>query len=197
MAGSPDPAFAGGIFIPLSRYPYGVCPRAHFPMAGSPDPMIIDVCPVALDPDMRGARPDGFHLNARWRRRFGDHRRARGSGRRDRFVRGHDHGLCMVRHASAEHDARDYRQNTQCYFFHNFPLLGRRRQPWFCAIPRDGLKHYILGGGEEQVGRFATQRRGRQGEQPMWAELWTSKVSVLRFSGVGLFSVYADIRVSL
>jgi hypothetical protein len=143
MARRPDPAFAGGIFVPMARNPGGIDARAGFPMAGHPDPAITGVHPIAADPRVRGIRGWTFHFGPRCGRRFCHHDGARRARRRHGFVGGHNHGL-MMRGASAEDHARHDRQNAKHCFFHNF----------------FGWQEHILGECRVQMGRFATRNRG-------------------------------------
>ena len=125
MALGPDPA-AGRLSVPMTGNPGGAYARASFPMSGDPDPVICAVHPVAGYPRMRGVGSGTFHFHS-WRGwRFGYHDGAGSPGRRHRLGRSHDHGWFVVRGASAENDARDYRHNAKYYFFHNF--LGRLEQ---------------------------------------------------------------------
>jgi hypothetical protein len=93
----------------------------------------------------------------------------------------------MMGNAPAQQDASGHYQwqnaKPHYFFLHNFPQFGWSGQPWFSGIPADGCGQYILGGRRGRMGRFATRGRG--------------EVSLLRFSGAALFSVYAVIRVSL
>src|SRR5581483_11196333 len=55
VAGRPQPASGGGIFIPMAGHPGGIFAGAHFPMTGRPYPMTVDKCPITLNPNVRRA----------------------------------------------------------------------------------------------------------------------------------------------
>ena len=119
MAGRPNPAGAARIFVPMPGNPGGIDARARFPMAGDPNPMIVRVLPISVDPYVRGIGCGAFHFGARRRRRFVHHDGASRAGGCHGFIRGYNHGL-MVRDASAEEHPCDYRQYAKYCFFHSF-----------------------------------------------------------------------------
>jgi len=155
MAGGPNPAFAFGIFIPMTWDPDGVYARAQFPMARDPGPSAVYVAPVALYPDMTFAWREPFDFSSRRRRFLGHHHGSCRLGRH-RF-RGHDHGA-MVRRAASQKEARGQWQNAECYSLHNVHLFGWHGQPGVGCFQLMAFGEYIPKVSEDRWGTVLLQK---------------------------------------
>jgi hypothetical protein len=157
----PNPSLFGRVFVPMPRHPDGIHARALFPMAGCPEPMVIAIIPVSRHPDVGLARSGSFHLRPqRWRLLPHHHRSRRRC--RDGF-RGHDHGLMIMRSAPAQYRCAHHHQRQNAkrnYFLHKFFPLGWRGQPWFFAIPANGLRNISSMAGKGRWGTLLLRSGG-------------------------------------
>jgi hypothetical protein len=193
----PNPSLFGRVFVPMPRHPDGIHARALFPMAGCPEPMVIAIIPVSRHPDVGLARSGSFHLRPqRWRLLPHHHRSRRRC--RDGF-RGHDHGLMIMRSAPAQYRCAHHHQRQNAkrnYFLHKFFPLGWRGQPWFFAIPANGLRNISSMAGKGRWGTLLLWSGGIFPKAP-GVPPSSDRVSHLSFLNAALFSAHADLRVSL